>query len=218
MNYISYLSPFKHGLSKSFLDKELADKIHAEFPSWDDIIWDKYGKIFKSDYGYKKELTDRNFFSPSIKLFFSIIETKKFINTLSASFGLKGLFIDQTLYGGGLNIYPPGSYLSPHIDYNYDNDLKAYRVINLIFYVNKDWSKEKGGCLEICTKKNGRKKIIAPELNKCIIFAQNKNTIHGVTTTKDFYRKSISIWYYSKIVPPNIQKKPHKTIWIKLDD
>lgn len=218
MNYITHLSPFKHGLSKGFLDRELANNINAEFPSWDDDIWDKRGKVFKSEYGYKKELTDRYFLSSSIRSFFSMVESEKFINTISNSFGLKGLFIDQTLYGGGLNIYPPGSYLSPHVDYNYDNNLKAYRVVNLIFYVNKDWSKKKGGCLEIYAKRNGRKKIISPELNTCIIFAQNKNTIHGVTTTKDFYRKSISIWYYSRTIAPNIGAEPHKTIWIELND
>ena len=45
------------------------------------------------------------------------------------------LFIDEGLYGGGLNIYPVGSHLTTHIDFNYNNDLQAYRSVNLLYYM-----------------------------------------------------------------------------------
>jgi len=210
-----YDIPFKHGYSTNFVDDEFANKINTEFPKWNDSIWKTNGKVFNSEYGLKKELTDRLVMPSSITKFLSIVESQKFIDRISSTINLTDLYIDKNLYGGGLNIYPPDSFLDPHVDYNYDNDIKAYRVVNLIYYVNSDWIPKYGGCLELYNIDRDRKKIIPPKLNTCIIFAQNNKTIHGIAQINKFYRKSISIWYYSKTPSPYLSATPHQTVWLK---
>ena len=49
-------------------------------------------------------------------------------------------------YGAYL-CHPVGSHLTTHIDFNYNNDIQAYRAVNLLYYLNSDWD-ESGGCFE----------------------------------------------------------------------
>ena len=216
MNYEILNFPWNHGYSKNFLDLELSKKMSLEFPEWDSPIWNEYGKVFKSEYGYKKELTNKSSMPKNIVDFLDKLESSEWITKISNATGIENLFIDKGLYGGGLNIYPPGSYLTTHIDFNYNNELKAYRSVNLIYYLNIDWKIGDGGCFELYDKKLIKQKSIDPKLNTCLFFSTNNDTYHGVSKTgNNFYRKSISIWYYTKEPTKNLSKQPHKTIWIK---
>ena len=124
------------------------------------------------------------------------------------------LIIDKSLYGGGLNIFQPGSTLKPHIDYNFDDSLKAYRVVNLIYYISDDWDEGCGGTFDLYNKSSEKMQSIPPLLNNCLFFKTGDNTPHGVSKTKlQFYRRSIAFWYYSKKSIEGIKKDPHKTIW-----
>jgi len=214
MNFKMYDFPFWHGYSENFVNDEFAKNIDAEFPQWNDPIWNTNGKVFNSEYGLKKELTDRLVIPSSITKLLSILESQILLDQISSAIDLTNLFTDNNLYGGGLNIFPPGSFLKPHIDYNFDNNLKAYRVVNLIYYVNSEWTSKDGGCLELYDIDRDVKKVISPKLNTCIFFAQNNKTIHGVAQINKFYRKSISIWYYSNNPSPDLPVTPHKTLWL----
>ena len=54
--------PWKHFYCKSFLNLKHASAMSEAFPNWDSEIWDIHGKVFKSNYAYKKELTKRENF------------------------------------------------------------------------------------------------------------------------------------------------------------
>ena len=130
--------PWTHGYSESFVDQDRADQMGRDFPEWDEEEWDIAGKTFNTEYGYKKELTDKVAMPESISSFIKDLESAEFISRLGEATGIDDLFIDEGLYGGGLNIYPAGSHLTTHIDFNYNNDLQAYRSVNLLYYMNKD--------------------------------------------------------------------------------
>ena len=115
--------PWTHGYSESFVDQDRADQMGRDFPEWDDEVWDRAGKTFNTEYGHKKELTDKVAMPDSISSFIKDLESPEFISRLSEATGINDLFIDEGLYGGGLNIYPVGSHLTTHIDFNYNNDL-----------------------------------------------------------------------------------------------
>lgn len=216
MNYVLTNFPWKHGYSENFIDQKRANQLRSDFPEWDSELWDTHGKVFKSEYGHKKELTDKSAMPQSIVDFISDLESDKFIERVSSATGINNLFIDDGMYGGGLNIYPPGSHLTTHIDFNYNNDLKAYRSVNLLYYLNDDWKPNSGGCFELFDTDLNKCKTVRPKLNTCIFFATNDGTYHGVSETQNnFYRKSISIWYYTKEPTENLSKEPHKTLWVK---
>lgn len=216
MNYVLMNFPWKHGYSENFIDQKRANQLRSDFPEWDSELWNTHGKVFKSEYGYKKELTDKSAMPQSIVDFISDLESDQFIERVSSTTGINNLFIDDGMYGGGLNIYPPGSHLTTHIDFNYNNDLKVYRSVNLLYYLNDDWKPNSGGCFELFDTDLNKCKTVRPKLNTCIFFATNDGTYHGVSETQNnFYRKSISIWYYTKEPTENLSKEPHKTLWLK---
>ena len=216
MNYDVLNYPWPHGYSKQFLDTDRASLLCNDFPSYDDEVWEKYGKVFKSEYGHKKELTNKSAMPQSIVDFLYDLESEDFIKKVSEATGIQDLFIDEGLYGGGLNFYPPGSHLPPHIDFNYNSDIEAYRAVNLLYYLNDDWEFSCGGCFEMYTTDLNKEKVVTPQLNTCVFFATNNNTYHGVSKTQNnFHRKSISIWYYTKEPTKDLSAEPHKTLCVK---
>tara|TARA_B100000287_G_C20630398_1_gene779596 strand:+ start:501 stop:1148 length:648 start_codon:yes stop_codon:yes gene_type:complete len=215
MNFEVLDFPCKHGYSDSFISEDVAQKMESDFPSWDSDAWDKYGTVFESEYGYKKELNDKAGMPESISNFIKDLESDEFVSRLISATGIEDLFIDDGMYGGGLNIYPPGSQLTTHIDFNYNNDIQAYRAVNLLYYLNSDWD-ESGGCFEFYDTNLKKQRVITPKLNTCMFFVTNNSSYHGVSRTSDkFYRKSIAIWYYTKEPPPNLSVEPHRTLWVK---
>lgn len=215
MNFEVLNYPWAHGYSDNFVNDEFANQMEKDFPDWDSDVWDKYGKVFKSEYGYKKELTDKSFIPNSILNFLNLLESEEFVSKISDATGIKDLFIDDGLYGGGLNVYPPGSHLTTHIDFNYNSTIEAYRSVNLLYYFNKDYVENDGGSFDLYDSDMEKRKVVYPKLNTCIFFATNDKTFHGVSkTNNNFYRKSLSIWYYTKEPSEDTSRQPHKTFWI----
>jgi hypothetical protein len=71
--------PWPHGYSESFVDQDRADQMGRDFPEWDDEVWDRAGKTFNTEYGYKKELTDKVAMPESISSFIKDLESAEFI-------------------------------------------------------------------------------------------------------------------------------------------
>jgi len=216
LNYNYNSIPFKYGISENFLPEDLSNEIGYYFPKWNDPIWDKYGSIFKNEYGHKKEMSNKSVMPHSIKSYFDYVESDKFVKMISDSTNIDNLFLDKNHYGGGLNIFPPGSELLPHTDFNYNDDLSAYRAVNIIYYVNPEWSNSDGGCFDGYSTDGKQLISVPPRLNTMLFFVSNNKTRHGVSKTLNkFYRKSINIWLYTKYPLDNVSEKPHKTKWLQ---
>lgn len=213
-----FYEPFKHVFVNNFLSEKHAYTMFENFPDFNDEIWNSKGKLYNTPYGKKKELTDISSLHPSYHEFFSCVFEKYFLDQLSDIFEIPNIFCDEKLYGGGLNLYDSGSKLEPHIDFNYNNNLDAYRAINLLYYLNPDWSLKKGGNLQFYSSAQSLYKEYIPNLNSCVIFASNNKTIHGVSEIIEGKRKSIGIWYYSKELPKNVSQIPSKTKWLNLKE
>lgn len=87
------------------------------------------------------------------------------------------------MYGGGIHDNLHGQELDPHVDFNYDEAIQLHRRLNLIVYLNKEWSSEWGGALEIHS--NPRKPFenrvwsYDPLFNRCVMFETNGRSWHG---------------------------------------
>ena len=204
--------PWSHGYSENFVDDEFAKKMNKEFPKWDSPIWDKWGKVFDTEYGYKKMLADKSVMPPSIFSFIEQLESKEFISKVSEATGIDDLLIDDELYGGGLFLHPTGSHLTTHVDFNFNNDIKLYRAVNLLYYMSDDCE---GGDFELYDTDLQKQKSVPPKLNTCILFATNNKTYHGVNKVISGYRKLLSLWYYTKEPTKDLSEQPHRTLWVK---
>jgi len=101
-----------------------------------------------------------------------------------------------------LSMMFPGDFLNPHIDNSHDGDRARYRRINLLYYVNENWSEELGGNFELWDTGVTRQKTIVSGFNRLVAMETNKTSWHSVSkVAADRPRCCVSNYYFSKISP-----------------
>ena len=103
------------------------------------------------------------------------------------------------MLGRGLHVSGPGGTLTPHTDFHVIRGLSLFRRLNLLFYLNPDWSPENGGMLELWNKQQDRiEKSVSPTLGTCVLFKTNNESMHGFTTpVAGRNRQSVALYYYT---------------------
>lgn len=71
--------------------------------------------------------------------FFAEVNSPEFVAQLGRVAGLDRLVPDNALQGGGLHQIVRGGKLDVHEDFNVHHELKAFRKLNLIVYLNEGW-------------------------------------------------------------------------------
>lgn len=182
-----------------FLPQRMAEMAEAAFPSVESRDW----KHYESEGGKKLEMADYARMPKALQ------EVVHYVNrTPRGLFGFDDLFPDHALYGGGLNMARPGDFLKPHADFNWNDELKAYRTVNLILYLNRDWREEWGGVLDL----NGER--VLPTFNRAVAFVTRTDAVHGYgPVTGPVPRKSIGFYFYRKAPADGVAVEPHRTLW-----
>ncbi len=170
-------------------------------------------KVFKHNNKIVKyEFNNSNMFNYNFRQLYIELNSEKFINLLKKIFGIKELYPDGNKLYSGLNVSLKNSLLNEHIDFNYNNKIRKYRVINLLLYLNKNYKDRDGGKFYYRNLHSKKRKYIKPEFNTLVIFMTNKNTPHGFTKVNK-KRISLNLYYYSKI-NLTLSKSKHKTKWL----
>jgi len=204
--------PFPHAAIDDFLPAEMAEDAYLSFPNADDPIWKDHGREFTGDGHSKKlECAKVEAMPEPLRKVFDLLTGEGCLNKLKALTGFDDLFADPSLYGGGITLTPPGGFLDAHADFNWQDELKAYRTVNLLIYLSPDWQKGDGGELELWADGEVIKRY-APRMNTAVVFTTTDNAIHGVAKTNK-ERRAISVYYYRKDAAPGISPDPHKTRW-----
>jgi len=141
----------------------------------------------------------------------------KFLENLT---GINSLIPDPYFFGGGLHSVGNGGRLAIHADYNKHFKFKLDRRLNLLVYLNKDWTEANGGCLELWDQHmtNCVRKVL-PVFNRTVIFSTSSNSFHGhpdpVICGNQESRKSLALYYYSNGRPEEDVFSPeeHSTLW-----
>ena len=179
LKYFSGNEPFNHCLVDGFLREEVAHKLEAEFPSYDDVNWHYYKNAIED----KKALNDWNQFPPlTYKLFRELI-SEQFISLLSDAMGIS-LYADPGLHGGGWHMHAPGGNLNPHLDYSMHPKVGLQRKINIIIYLSSSLHDEHGGHLGLWSHDSDSNapgnlvKEIQPKFNRAVIFDNYTHRLH----------------------------------------
>jgi Rps23 Pro-64 3,4-dihydroxylase Tpa1-like proline 4-hydroxylase len=98
----------------------------------------------------------------------------------------------------------------------HDDELEGRRVAYILYFVDKNWSKEDGGCLELFNvDSNGQpdkvETSLVPEWNSFVFFEVTPTSFHQVAEVlqDDRFRVSISGWFHGppiKRPPPYIEE------------
>src|ERR1039457_5874506 len=213
--------PFKHAMIENFFDPAFAERLLAEFPSFDPkLALNEMGEL-----GGKAVNTKIREISPAYQELYEVIGSKPFLELMSRLSGIPDLIMDPKLYGGGTHDNRHGQELDPHVDFNYDEAQNLHRRLNIIVYMNKEWKTEWGGAIEIHSNpwdhEGNRIRAFDPLFNRCVMFETNEHSWHGFPKInlppdkRHLTRKSISIYLYTKERPPQEIAPLHGTFYVQ---
>ena len=80
------------------------------------------------------------------------LNSSTFISFLEMLIGIDGLVPDPHFVGGGLHQIESGGYFKMHVDCNKHQKLRLDRRLNLLLYLNKNWSEYYGDHLKFWDK------------------------------------------------------------------
>lgn len=193
--------PFPHIVIDNFLKPECLEQLLTDIK---EVKPGNSGYTYWTDPGdkctYQKYAFDRGF-PPRLKSLFDELASDSFIDSVEKLSGITPIVRNDTsLAGAGIHRIHNGGYLSMHTDFNMIENAvhgKLDRRLNLLIYMNPDWNDEYNGHLQI-----GYKHIVAPVLNRCVIFSTSSKSWHGhpvpLRLPEGRFRESVAFYYYTK--------------------
>jgi hypothetical protein len=160
----------------------------------DDIARNKaWNKTFERAGSYMFESNDRGNL-PALQKLYNIVSDPLFLRDLESKLNITGIICDPHMVGAGYSQIKDHGDLKPHIDFNWNDRIKMYRVASLIIYLS---TPEEGGEIEF----EGINKI-AVESNRAVLFEHSETVRHFVHPVKGI-RNAIRFFYYaSKLDAP----------------
>lgn len=194
--------PFDHWVIDDFLPIEKARDLAKDFVDFNNDDWYNYNNPLE----VKKTLNNWWDFPEHTYKFIEYLNSCVFIEWLTRSTGIQGLYPDPGLHGAGWHIHGNGGKLNVHLDYSIHPKLKLERRLNLIYYLSEDWQSEWGGNLEFWSGDNKKAshhvKTVECKFNRAVIFDTTQNSWHGfpdeINCPNDKHRKSIAMYYLTE--------------------
>ena len=139
--------------------------------------------------------------TPTVSTVLHYFNSPIFLQFLKDLTGIPNLIPDPHLWGGGCHKIENGGRLNLHVDYNINPLTEKFRVLNMLLYLNPNWEDEWRGHLELWNKKEKRREhIIAPIMNRAVIFTLSDDSVHGhpapLNCPEGFERYSIAMYYF----------------------
>jgi hypothetical protein len=207
-------SPFPHIVIDDFLPPSVADRILAEFPTPNDLMWQR----FKSGTESKLASNVDAQMEPMTRHLLAQFNSAAICGFLERLTAIEGMIPDPHFMGGGLHQILPGGFLKMHADFNWHRRLRLDRRVNLLLYFNKDWEDAYGGHLELWDESMDHcVQRILPIFNRCVIFNTTSTSFHGhpdpLNCPEGRTRKSMAFYYYSQGRPEEEKRDSHTTLF-----
>lgn len=222
MTLSMYEHPFDHWIIDDFFPPDKAQRVTENFPAYDDERWYFYENAIEN----KKTLQNWLRFPPEIYQTLQDLCSNDFIEDIKSMTGIKNLYPDYGLHGGGLHMHGRGGNLNIHKDYSIHPRLKMQRKLNLIVYMSDDWDPAWGGGLELWSNNSETNrpkelvKIIEPKFNRAILFDTTQDSWHGLpkplTCPEGKYRKSLAVYYLTD-VDENTEER-YRALFVPTED
>lgn len=204
--------PFPHIVLDDFLVRETAERATEEFPSPTTQHWLSYIHVNERKYANR----DAQTWGPALQLVAKELSSPRFLRFLRGLTGIEGLFVDESMDGGGLHQSLTGGFLNIHADFIVHPHHRNWRRrVNLLLYLNDEWPPEYGGALEFwSTDMKQRDKMIAPLGNRVVIFNTDADSFHGhpdpLRCPPEVSRRSLALYYFSIEDDPPVRSTEYR--------
>lgn len=208
--------PFPFVKIENLLEPAVAGQVAASYPAFEQALGQ--GRTFKTVNERKKvQITKAELFPEPVARLNQALASPQFLSDLSYITGIPNLLADEALEGGGMHITGPGGRLDVHIDFNYMEEHKLHRRLNLLLYLNPRWEPEWGGDIQLWDLDVKHcEASFAPVFNRCVIFETSEISNHGVvpvSPSASAPRKSFAAYYYTREAPAHWTGVSHSTIF-----
>jgi len=195
-------SPFPHALITGSWDESLLSRCAQEVDKFEH--WDGEKSFYAAE--KKRYCSNWSRLPPSVGDLLLEASKPEFLCWLENLTNEKGLIPDPYLRGGGIHSVGKDGFLKVHADFNWHEELKLYRRLNLLLYLNREWQPIWGGELELWSRDLKRcVKTIQPLFNTMVIFTTDDKSYHGhpqpLKSPEGITRNSLALYYYSAKKP-----------------
>jgi hypothetical protein len=184
--------PFPHLVLHDCLDLDPAAVAQFPDPDWDH--WTGLGDAYQKQ---KFACRDIDLIPDPFRQILVELCEPRFLEFLEEVTGIPKLIPDPYLEGGGLHLSGPGGILAMHTDFHTYSRLDLYRRINVLVYLNPDWTEADGGDLHL--DGDGGPTTVVPSFGTCVLFETNDRSVHGFPTpvADGKWRRSLALYYYT---------------------
>lgn len=185
--------PFAHVAIDDLL--RLDPSVVDQFPG---IDWDGWNALGDEYQKHKRACSDVTLIPEPFRLLIQQLSEPRFLRALEQLTGIERLLPDPYLTGGGLHLSGPGGILSPHTDFHLYRKLNVYRRINVLVYLNPDWTEQDGGYLSLYRGDTAVRSIV-PAFGRVVVFRTDDNSVHGfpAPVAEGKWRRSVALYYYT---------------------
>ncbi len=190
-------SPFPHIVLDNVIEQNALRDLVSKYPNVTEKKWWVYDNALERKYAFN----DLSQLDEAFRTFFSEVNSKEFVEQLQNLSGVTNLIHDDALRGGGLHQIVRGGKLDVHEDFNVHHELKAFRKLNLIVYLNENWNESWHGDLQLWNSDMTQcEKTILPIFNRVVIFRTDMKSNHGhpdpLACPEGMTRKSLATYFY----------------------
>lgn len=196
-------SPYPHIQIDNLFSETLLEQLLVEVENMESLyILDKLVEG-NSPRQYKKiGLNDQETLPVATQFFLNFLNSYLVLKLMQDISGIEALLPDPYLAGAGVHQTLAGGLLKTHLDRPTNPYTQLDRRLNILVYLNKDWSENNAGQLLLYKSPNEHPKVrITPVFNRTVIFETNECSFHGhpepTKPNNGETRKSIAVYYYT---------------------
>lgn len=181
----------------NFLPQNIYEAIVKQITDIPDAQWSTFANDSSSRSECRNPVN-----APLLETLQNTFNSSKTINWLQEQIGITGLVADPHLRGGGLCKVHNGYKLDLHTDFNWNDQIKLNRKVNLILYLNECWDESWGGDLEFWdNEKTKCMHRLTPKPNRLAFWIYDTDLVHGfpnqLQTPDDTSRDNLILFYYT---------------------